>query len=183
MNNLVNSPIIVVVALLLFCLPAEASWNIGKFVDRTTGSKVDTSKFVDRATGGKVNLEKAVQKAANDSAETVKAAETTASKDAAITIVKQELAGASEAAQNLAKVATDQQQRADTLAVQKNTFLLAVVGLVVTNTLTLGGLLGGRGKTKLELRRLALEIEERELTLRELKRKSAPGNPNITPNA
>jgi hypothetical protein len=176
MNNSLNSPTIVAVALLFCGLPAEAGWNIGKFVDRTTGGKVNASKFVDRATGGKIELDKAVQKAANDSAETVKAAETTGSKSTALTVVKKELAEASETAQNLARVATDQQQRADTLAVQKNTFLLAAVSLVLTNTFTLGGLLSGRSRTKLEVRKLMLDIEERELALKELKRKLAAGD-------
>ena len=180
MNSSFNGPISVAIALLVFGLPAEGGWNIGRFVDRTTGGKVDASKFVDHATGGKVDLEKAVEKAASESAKAVKTKETTSSKDEALDVAKRELAGASETAQNLAKVAADQQQRADTLATQKNTFLLAVVSLVLTNTFTLGRLVSGRRRTKLELRKLALEIEERELALKELKRKLAADDPNIT---
>lgn len=61
----------------------------------------------------------------------------------------------------------------ESVAIQKSMFLVALTGLVLTNTFTLGGFLSARRHKKLELKKLLLDIEEKELALRELKRTNA----------
>jgi hypothetical protein len=126
---------------------------------------------------GRSGVEKAVDEEANKSIDAVKAAPT---KQAAVDVATKELRDAGDAVRDQADEKISERQRADALAAQKNGFLLAAASLVLTNTFTLGGLLIGWPKRKLEVRKLLIDIEERELAVKELKRKLAGDDPNMT---
>jgi hypothetical protein len=59
----------------------------------------------------------------------------------------------------------ERQTAEEDLAIKKNMLVLTLVGLVITNTLALGGFFPGRKKTQLEIKKLELEIEEKRIAL------------------
>ena len=112
---------------------------------------------------GRNGVAKAVDEEEKKSVAAVNAEPT---QDAALRKAKQEIADAAEAVKFQ--------------ATESNKFLLAAASFLLTNTFTVVGLVISWRTRHLEVRRLLIEIEERELALKELKRKLAGDDPNIT---
>lgn len=109
------------------------------------------------------------------------AAKTTIKETTDVKVVKDTAAAAIDQTTREAQVAVEDRRKVELdkahLEVKEKLFSAGVIGLFISNTFTLVGLVNGRKRTALELKKLELEISEKELAIERLRK----GEPPVAP--